>query len=98
MLWLEATGYKLETLPAPEKWCEIIACDVEPEHLEVLKECVPIEKLSLLTLKAAHFPDNLTFPENYFDGINFSMVLHFYRPHQIEKVFQEIFFSLKPGG
>lgn len=91
-------GYGVATLPVVEKGCQIVACDLEPRHLDVLTKSVPKEKLSLLTLITGHFPNNITFPENHFDGINFSMVLHFFSPHIIERVFQEIFFCLKPGG
>jgi SAM-dependent methyltransferase len=91
-------GFGVATLPVIEKGCQIIACDLESKHLDVLKNSVPLEKISLLTLMTGHFPDTVTFPENQFDGINLSMVLHFYRPDEIEKVFREIFFSLKPGG
>jgi len=91
-------GFGVATLPVIEKGAQIIACDLESKHLEILKDRVPIGKHSLLTLMEGHFPDTLTFPENHFDGINLSMVLHFYRPDEIRKVFQEIFFFLKPGG
>jgi SAM-dependent methyltransferase len=91
-------GFGVATLPVIEEGCQIIGCDLEPKHLDFLKERVSVEKHSLLTLMPGHFPNNLTFPENVFDGINLSMVLHFYRPPEIGKVFKEIFFSLKPGG
>lgn len=91
-------GFGLATLPVIEKGCHIIACDLESKHLKVLNENVSEKNRNLLTVMTGHFPDELTFPKNHFDGINFSMVLHFFSPNRIEKVFQELFFCLKPGG
>ncbi len=91
-------GFGVAALPVIAKGCQIIACDLEAKHLEILKEEVPEQNRALLTVMTGHFPDELRFPENTFDGINLSMVLHFFPPHKIEGVFHELFFSLKPGG
>jgi SAM-dependent methyltransferase len=66
--------------------------------LNVLKSQIPKDKRSLLTLKKGHYADDLFFPNNYFEGVNFSMVLHFLSPLRIEKALKNIFLSLKPGG
>jgi len=91
-------GFGIATLPVIDKRCRIIACDLEEKHLDILEKSVPKQKRSFLTLSKGHFPNTITFPENYFDGINLSMVLHFLPSHTIEKALKEIFLSLKPGG
>ena len=91
-------GFGVATLPVIDRGRRIIAFDLEKRHLDILKERVPKEKRSFLTLLKGHFPNDLSFSENYFDGINISMVLHFLPPKTIEKAFKEIFRCLKAGG
>src|ERR1700722_10082257 len=91
-------GFGVATLPVINEGCRIIACDLEERHLEILKERIPKDKLPLLTPIKGHFPNEVIFPEHYFDGINLSMVLHFLPPQTIEKAFKEIFTCLKEGG
>ncbi len=91
-------GFGVATLPVLNKGCQVIACDLEEKHLTILKEKLPEKQLSLLTLMKGHFPGEIVFPENTFDGINFSMVLHFLSPQAIEKALREIFICLKQGG
>jgi SAM-dependent methyltransferase len=91
-------GFGVATLPVIEKGCRIIACDLEQGHLDVLLERVPEEKRALLMVRSGHFPNTLTFPDNSFDGINLSMVLHFLSPETIEKAFRNLFLCLKEGG
>ena len=91
-------GYGVATLPVINNKCQIIACDLEGRHLDILIKEIPKEKRSLLTLIKGHFPDEIVFPENTFDGINFSMVLHFLSPETIEKALKETFSCLRKGG
>jgi ubiquinone/menaquinone biosynthesis C-methylase UbiE len=91
-------GFGVAVIPVVKKKRRITACDLEKEHLEVLKKNIPEQCLHLVNFVTGHFPDEIKFPDNYFDGINLSMVLHFLPPHTIEKAFQEIYASLKKGG
>jgi SAM-dependent methyltransferase len=91
-------GFGVATLPVVEKGCRIVACDLDKRHLDILIGNVPKAKRGFVKLIPGHFPDALTFPENYFNAINLSMVLHFLSPQAIEKAFKNIFLSLKEGG
>lgn len=91
-------GFGVATLPVVNQERHVVACDLEKKHLDVLKTNVPQDKQSFLTSMTGHFPNDITFPENTFEGVNFSMVLHFLPPQTIKKALQEIFKSLKPGG
>jgi SAM-dependent methyltransferase len=91
-------GFGIATLPVINNGRQIIACDLEERHLEILKQEIPEEKLPFLTLIKGHFPHEIVFPSNAFDGINLSMVLHFLSPETIEKALKEIFICLKKGG
>lgn len=91
-------GFGVATLPVIQKGCHMVACDLEEKHLDILKKEVSKETLPFLTLMKGHFPNDIVFPENSFDAINVSMVLHFLPPLIIEKTLKEIFFCLKKGG
>lgn len=91
-------GFGVATLPVIEKECNIVACDLEKKHLEVLNRYVPQQKRSYLTLVQGHFPNDVRFPPHTFKAINLSMVLHFLPFKTIEKAFKAIFASLLPGG
>lgn len=91
-------GFGVATHPVVKRGCKIIACDLEEKHLTVLKRSIPQKWQALVTFLTGHFPDEVTFPHNTFDGINFSMVLHFLSPLSIEKAFKEFSLCLKPGG
>ncbi len=91
-------GYGVATIPLVLKGCKVLACDLEKGHLNFLKNQIPKDKRKLLTLKKGHFPDEIQFQMNSFDGINVSMVLHFLSTSQIEKALEHLFYALKPGG
>src|SRR5260221_6684621 len=73
-------GFGVATLPVIKNGCHITACDLEGKHLEVLRRNVPEGKSSFLTLIQGHFPNEVNFPAEYFDGIYLSMDLHFIPP------------------
>lgn len=91
-------GYGIATIPVIQRGCRIIACDLEEGHLNILKAKIPEDKRHLLTLIKGHFANEIVFPKDCFEGINLSMVLHFLSMSTIERVLENIFFSLKKGG
>ena len=62
-------AYGVATLPALEAGARIVACDMEPGHLEVLTSRVPEERRHCLTTQVG------TLPEVDFNAENFSAVL-----------------------
>ncbi|EKE10367.1 MAG: BryB [uncultured bacterium] len=91
-------GYGVATLPLINEGCHVIACDLDKRHLDVLKELIPQEKQSFVSLMRGHFPNEIHLPEESIDNVNLSMVLHFLPPPIIRKTFMSIFQSLKKGG
>jgi SAM-dependent methyltransferase len=91
-------GFGVATVPMAKEGRRIIACDLDSRHLEVLKNQLPLEKRSFVTFMPGHFPNEVEFPENYFDAINLSMVIHFLPFQTIEKALKKIFYNLKEGG
>jgi len=91
-------GFGVATLPVVNRGCRIVACDLEQQHLDVLKKSISRKRLPLVTFIKGHFPNEVTFPENHFDGINLSMVIHFLSAPLIEKALRNIFIYLKEGG
>ena len=91
-------GFGVATLPVVNRGGRIIACDLEQQHLDILKKSIPREKRPLITFVKDHFPNEISFPENHFDAINISMVIHFLSAPLIEKALRSLFICLKKGG
>lgn len=91
-------GFGVATLEVVKRGRRIVACDLEQQHLDVLKKSVPRKKLPLVTFIKGHFPNEVSFPENHFDAINLSMVIHFLPASLIEKALGNLFMCLKEGG
>jgi SAM-dependent methyltransferase len=91
-------GFGIATLPVIQKKRRIVACDLDQRHLDVLMQDVPQEKRVFVTPRAGHFPETIVFPENTFEGINLSMVIHFLSPQSINMAFKNLFVCLKKGG
>ena len=91
-------AFGVATFPVLYAERNIVACDMDKRHLEVMQSVADEKFLNHLTLVEGHLPDNLSFPENSFDAINISMVLHFLPGSKIVKSLRHIFKWLKPEG
>ncbi len=91
-------AYGVATLPAIENGAELIACDLNEEHLQILQQATPEYLLSKLTLKYAAFPNDLDFPEKSLSGILISNVLHFLDGNTVEAGLQKCYQWLEPNG
>ncbi len=90
-------AFGVVTLPALAKGARVCASDMEPRHLEVLQSKVPEEDKSRLRCVAATLP-GADFPDESFDAIFSSRVLHFMNGEDIEATVSKIFRWVKPGG
>ena len=77
---------------------EIVAADISKEHLEVLVKTAPQDHLDNLHVVQGAFPQELDFPEDSFDAILISRVLHFLEGDDIELGLQKVHKWLAPGG
>ena len=87
-------AYGVTTFPFLEVGCSVTAVDMEAKHLEELQENAP--NSGLLTTITAKFPDELNFPDDTFDAIIISRVLHFLEGELIIAGLKKIKRWLKP--
>ncbi len=90
-------AYGVASLPALAGGARVCACDMEPGHLAILTEKVPVEARSRLTCRVATLPD-VDFPDAAFAAILCARVLHFLRGEDITCAIGKMCRWLVPGG
>ena len=91
-------AYGNTTLLALLKGARVIANDLDPRHLEILKSRVPFDFLKQLQLLPGRFPNEIHFPENSLEGILISQVLHFFLDEELYHAVETLFCWLKPNA
>lgn len=93
-------AYGIASLAALAAGAKIYCNDLDPRHLEVIKQQA-IERqldLSRLMIVPGQFPQEITFPANTLDGVLMCRVIHFFDGETIESSLQKLYYWLKPGG
>jgi SAM-dependent methyltransferase len=90
-------AYGVATLPALTGGARVLACDMEPRHLEILRERVPAEHAARLRTQPGTMP-TVDFPAGSFGAILCARALHFLRGADIETTVGRMHRWLKPGG
>lgn len=90
-------AYGIATLAALSNGARVCAADIEPRHLEVLRERVPEADRARLRTLVARMP-GVDFPDASFDAVLAARVLHFLRPEEVELVIAKMHRWLRPGG
>src|SRR5690606_25042072 len=90
-------AYGVSTLPALEAGGIVTACDMEPQHLQVLKSKVRPELLPHLELVTGKLPE-VDFAEGRYAAILCSRVLHFLTGEDISASVAKMARWLAPGG
>lgn len=90
-------AYGVATLAALEKGVRVTACDMEPDHLEILKQRCPDEYKSNLTCVVGVLPD-VDFPDQSFDAIVCARVIHFLLGDDVGTTLSKIIRWLKTNG
>lgn len=102
-------GYGFQTIAALKKGRNVIAVDMESEHLEVIWKSVQSITMTtskenggqmgnLIGVKTARLPNSSLFNENKLSGILLSEVIHFVDVGEPLQIFQDAFRWLQPGG
>lgn len=91
-------AYGVATIPALEAGANVIAVDVDAEHLEILRHRVPSACSSRLQTMAASFPEELRFEPNSIGAFLASQVVHFLSPDRLETAAARLFEWLIPDG
>jgi len=90
-------AYGVATIPALEAGARVVACDMEPRHLEILESRVPPSLRANLTCVAGTLPE-VHFEPGQFGALLCSRVLHFLTGEQIDASVAKMAAWLKPGG
>jgi SAM-dependent methyltransferase len=85
------------TIPALEAGGHVTACDLEPQHLDILTENTPTALRENLTCVQGQLP-YLDMPEGKFAAILCSRVLHFLDGSAIDESVRKMSSWLRPGG
>jgi len=91
-------AFGIATHRALEAGAQVTAVDLSTYHLDCLVNATPIPCRSRLQTIQGHLPDSLDFPENSFDAILVSRVLHFLSPDQIKRSIDLLEKWLNCGG
>lgn len=91
-------AYGVATRRALEKKAFVTANDSEQKHLDLLRQETPEEFLEALTLAPGMLPHDLDFPENTYDVIYSSRMIHFLTGEEVEICMKKFFSWLKAGG
>jgi SAM-dependent methyltransferase len=90
-------AYGVATLAALAAGARVCACDMEPKHLDLVRERTPLEQRARLRTVAGAMPD-VQFPPNSFDAILASRVLHFLAGPDVSRTIAAMHTWLRPGG
>jgi len=91
-------AYGNATLPVLKKKKPVIACDLDPRHLDLLVEKVPPGLRKYLTVRPGAFPGDFDFPAKSLSAVHISHLLHFLRGDQIQEGIRKAYHWLDSGG
>lgn len=91
-------AYGAVIIPAILNGGKVIACDIDKEHLAILKKSLSKEYLPMLQTTSDSFPNNLNFEEDSLSAIHICMVLHFMKGEEILSGLRKCYKWLEPGG
>lgn len=77
-------AYCSVVIPAILNGANVIGCDLDEEHLTILKESLPIGYHHQLQITSDSLPNHLNFENESLSAIHISMVLHFMRVEDIK--------------
>jgi SAM-dependent methyltransferase len=93
-------AYGIASLAALAAGAKVYCNDLDPRHLEAVKQQA-IERqleLSRLMIVPGQFPQEITFPANTLESVLICRVIHFFDGETIEVSLQRLYDWLKPGG
>lgn len=91
-------AYGVATIPCLEKGADVIAIDIEQEHLNILLQRTPTHLHARLKTIQASFPDELDFADCSISSALMSRVFSFLQPKQLLDGLEKLFKWLEPGG
>lgn len=91
-------AYGAVVIPAILNGGRVIGCDLDQDHLTILKESLPREHHHLLQTTTDAFPNLLDFEDDSLSAVHICMVLHFMKGDEIIVGLKKCFRWLEPGG
>lgn len=91
-------AYGVASLPALESGARVIVNDIDPRHLDILRERAPESARSRLELAPGAFPDGLSFAPGSIGAVLICRVMHFFDGPAVEHSAQVLFRWLASGG
>lgn len=91
-------AYGVATIPALSNGAFVIANDIEPKHLMILKGRIPSSYYDRLQLDTRRLPNHLSFKKNSLSAILASRILHFLIGKEIKQSINLMYEWLHPGG
>ena len=91
-------AYGVATIPALRTGANVIAVDMDANHLQTIQESVPEKWRKRLTLLQGKFPFELNFAEASIGAFYISHVLPFLTPEEIGEAVHKLYKWLVPGG
>ncbi len=90
-------AYGVATLAALDRGAKVCACDMEPQHLNILTERAKPEQKSALRTVVGVLPD-VKFGKESFNAVLASRVIHFLTGDDIRITLKSMYDWLMPGG
>ncbi len=90
-------AYGIATLAALDNGADVVACDMELGHVQVLRDQVPVDRSDSLRTVVAEMP-RLAFAPGTFSAVLCSRALHFLQGHDVEETVRRIAAWLAPSG
>ena len=90
-------AYGVATIAALERGAQVLAVDMEQQHLDILAERILDEAKQRLCTRQGLLP-GIDFEEKRFAAIHASRVIHFLKPEDIRITLQKMYRWLQPGG
>jgi len=92
------TAFGAASLQVVKRNLPITANDLDPRHLEILRDRTPPELRHLLRLMPGRFPDELELAPASLGAVLISRVMHFMTPQGIEGAVAKLWSALVPGA
>jgi SAM-dependent methyltransferase len=91
-------GYGYASKLALEKGNTVWVNDLDPRHLDILKENISTKECAHANFVPGDFPDGVDIPSNFFSAVLAVRIFHFYSPEKFERAAQKIYNALVDGG
>lgn len=92
------SGFGVATVPVANAQRRITTCDIAQEHLNIISNKINSKGSPYVSFDKRALGGDLTYPPNAFDAILVAMVLHFFKPQQLNSIVGSLYRWLKPKG